>query len=150
MKDNFLIKATKTILDFMFFSGIIVFIMLPFILEYAEKHLDENFGRNFIPMLIVFGISGICGILIVGQLRKMMETVILKDCFIDKNVKSLKWMSIFSLCISVLFLIKMLFFPTIATIIIILVFFIAALFSHVLGIVFWQAVRYKEENDLTI
>lgn len=37
-----------------------------------------------------------------------------------------------------------------ATLIIIVVFFVAGLFSFVLSQVFDRAVRYKEENDLTI
>ncbi|MCF2569441.1 DUF2975 domain-containing protein, partial [Mediterraneibacter glycyrrhizinilyticus] len=40
--------------------------------------------------------------------------------------------------------------PTPATFIIILTFFIAGLFSYVLSFVFSEAIRYKEENDLTI
>ena len=40
--------------------------------------------------------------------------------------------------------------PTPATFVIILTFFIAGLFSYVLSMVFAEAVRYKEENDLTI
>ena len=48
------------------------------------------------------------------------------------------------------FFIKVLLVPTPATLIIILVFFIAALFSVVLSCVFQEAVNYKDENDLTI
>lgn len=39
---------------------------------------------------------------------------------------------------------------TIAMLVIILVFIIAGMFSKVLAMVFEEAVRYKEENDLTI
>ena len=39
---------------------------------------------------------------------------------------------------------------TAAGIVIVIVFFIAALFSFVLAGVFAEAVRYKKENDLTI
>lgn len=52
--------------------------------------------------------------------------------------------------ITVLFLIKLFLLPAPATFIIVLIFFIAGLFSHVLGLVFSEAIRYKEENDLTI
>ena len=52
--------------------------------------------------------------------------------------------------IAVLFLIKVFILPTPATFIIVLTFFIAGIFSHVLSLVFSEAVRYKEENDLTI
>ena len=39
---------------------------------------------------------------------------------------------------------------TIAMAVVILVFLIAGLFSRVLANVFEEAVRYKEENDMTI
>ncbi len=101
-------------------------------------------------MLAVFGTSGIFGILIIGQLRKMMKTVIQESCFVYENVKSLNTMAVLSLCIVVMFVIKLCVLPTPATGVIVLVFFIAALFCEVLAHVFAEAVNYKEENDLTI
>lgn len=101
-------------------------------------------------MLFVFGISGILGILIIGQLRRMMRTVIEDSCFVYGNVESLHKMAMMSIGIVIMFIFKLFFVPTPATGIIILVFFIAALFSQVLADVFEKAVNYKEENDLTI
>ena len=101
-------------------------------------------------MLLTLAVSGIFGILIVGQLRKMMRTVVSGSCFVYENVKSLRLMTGFSLCISAAFLIEMFFVPTIATVVIVVIFFVVALFSQVLSQVFGEAVRYKEENDLTI
>lgn len=101
-------------------------------------------------MLTIFALSGICGIVIIGQLRKMMYTVIQKNCFVYENVKSLKVMGITSSVIVVLFFMKCFFLPTPASFIIVLTFFIAGLFSEVLSFVFRDAIRYKEENDLTI
>jgi hypothetical protein len=46
--------------------------------------------------------------------------------------------------------VKLFFVITPATLILVLVFIIAGLFSHVLSQVFDQAVAYKFENDLTI
>ena len=148
--ENKLIRFTKIVLDIMFFGGIVVFITLPLILKFFGKYYSDSISEHFILMLIVLGISGVFGIVIVSELRKMMRTVIEESCFVYKNVKSLNLMAFSSLCITVLFLIKVFLFPTPATCIIVLVFFIAALFSEVLAIVFAQAIRYKEENDLTI
>lgn len=41
-------------------------------------------------------------------------------------------------------------YMTVAMAVVILVFIIAGLFSKVLACVFEEAVRYKEENDLTV
>ncbi len=144
------IRFTKIVLDIMYFGGILVFITLPLTLKFLGKHYSDAISEHFILMLLVFGISGIFGIMIISQLRKMMKTVIEEFCFVHENVKSLNMMAVSSLFIVIMFLIKLCIMPTPATAIIVLVFFIAALFSKVLSYVFAQAVRYKEENDLTI
>lgn len=150
MRSEKTIKFTKIILDIMYFSGIIIFITLPFILKLAGKYYSDSIADNYGRMYLVFGFACIFGILILGQLRKMMKTVIEDDCFVWQNVKSLEAMSRHSIKIAILFIVKILFLPTPATVIIIIVFFIAALFCIVLACVFRQAINYKEENDLTI
>jgi len=86
----------------------------------------------------------------VFQLKKMMGTVADKNCFVDNNTKSLKLMGKAAFVIAMFFILKLFILPTPATFIIILTFFIAGLFSYVLSFVFSEAIRYKEENDLTI
>lgn len=150
MRGEKLNKITKIILDFMFYSGIIVLVTLPVTLKLAGTYYSESLVRYYWSMLAIFGGSGICGVVIVHQLRKMMRTVVDQDCFVDGNVKSLKVMGKISFVIAILFLLKSFLLPTPATFIIILTFLIAGLFSLVLSCVFNEAIRYKEENDLTI
>lgn len=150
MREEKIIKFTKIILDIMYFSGMIVVVTLPFTLKLAGEYYSVAIVQNYYKMLVVFAASSIFGIFILGQLRKMMKTVICDDCFVWQNVKSLEIMSVCSFSISILFILKVFFVPTPATLIIILVFFIAALFCIVLSCVFRQAINYKEENDLTI
>ena len=147
MKYERIKKLTKLILDIMFFTGIIVLLTLPIWLRFAGTHYSKDIEIHYLAMLIVFGLNGI---LIVNELRKMMKTVLEANCFVEDNVKSLRRMARYSLVISIFFFIKVLLVPTPATLIIILVFFIAALFSVVLSCVFQEAVNYKDENDLTI
>lgn len=143
-------KFTKIFLDIMFYSGIIVLVTVPVWLKWAGNHYSEAIGKHYISMLLIFAASGICGILIINELRRMMHTVVEQDCFVRENIRSLRKMGKLSLCISAFFLIKLFFVATPATMIIALVFFIAALFSVVLSCVFQEAVDYKEENELTI
>lgn len=143
-------KFTKVFLDIMFYSGIVVLITVPIWLKWAGNHYSKAIGEYYISMLFIFAASGICGILIINELRKMMRTVVEKNCFVRENIRSLRRMGKESLCISAFFIIKVFFIPTPATMIIVLVFFIAALFSVVLSCVFQEAVNYKEENELTI
>ena len=150
MKYERIKKLTKLILDIMFFTGIIVLITLPIWLRFAGTHYSKDIEIHYLAMVIVFAVSGLNGLLIVNELRKMMKTVLEMNCFVEDNVKSLRRMARYSLVISIFFFIKVLLVPTPATLIIILVFFIAALFSVVLSCVFQEAVNYKDENDLTI
>lgn len=145
-----LARITKILLDVMFYSGIVVIVTLPLTLKYAGSHYSRAFQEYYTLMLAIFALSGICGVVIVGQLRKMMRTVVRKNCFVNENVRSLEIMGITSAAIVILFFIKCFFLPTPATFIIVLTFFIAGLFSEVLSFVFREAIRYKEENDLTI
>ncbi len=148
--DTRFIKITKYVLDIMYFGGFVVLITLPATIKFLGKYYSSVITKNFTFMLFVFGISGILGILIIGQLRRMMRTVIEDSCFVYGNVESLHKMAMMSIGIVIMFIFKLFFVPTPATGIIILVFFIAALFSQVLADVFEKAVNYKEENDLTI
>ena len=150
MKYERIKKLTKLILDTMFFTGIIVLLTLPIWHRFAGTHYSKDIESHYLAMLIVFAVSGLNGLLIVNELRKMMKTVLEVNCFVEDNVKSLRRMARYSLVISIFFFIKVLLVPTPATLIIILVFFIAALFSVVLSCVFQEAVNYKDENDLTI
>ena len=150
MKYERIKKLTKLILDIMFFTGIIVLLTLPIWLRFAGTHYSKDIEIHYLAMLIVFAVSGLNGLLIVNELRKMTKTVLEVNCFVEDNVKSLRRMARYSLVISIFFFVKVLLVPTPATLIIILVFFIAALFSVVLSCVFQEAVNYKDENDLTI
>lgn len=141
---------TKIMLDIMFYCGLAVLATLPFTLKLAGRYYSRQLSDNFISMLFIFAVSGVCGLMIIAQLRRMMKTVIEGACFVPDNVRSLQVMARLSLVIAGAFIIKLFIVPTPATAIIVLVFFIAALFSQVLANVFAEAVRYKEETDLTI
>ena len=80
----------------------------------------------------------------------MFFTVLKEDCFVEENVRSLKKMGTYSFCITGVSILRLFIIITPATLVIILVFIIAGLFSKVLANVFEQAVNYKLENDLTI
>lgn len=150
MNQNKLIRFTALFLGIMFYSGIVVLISLPFLIRLAGKYYSSAINDVFWQMLCIYGIAGLCGIMIVYQLRRMMRTVVEQNCFVEENIRSLKLMGKVSLVISALFVIKLFFLVTPATFVIILTFFIAGIFSHVLSCVFQEAVRYKMENDLTI
>lgn len=148
MKDKITL-LTKYLLDFMFYSGILVTLTLPFSIRFYGKY-NTYFRDNYYSLLVVFFLAGIFAVLIILELRKMFRSVLDDNCFIRKNVKSLEKMSIYSFFIAVIMACRVFIYLTPAVFVIILVFVIAGLFSKVLAQVFDKAVTYKLENDLTI
>lgn len=142
-------KFTKALLDFMLWAGILAAFSLPVSLKILGDYFPE-YRRYYLPLLVFLFLSGIFAVLIIRELRSMFRTVLASDCFVEKNVTSLKRMSVYSFCIAGLTVIRLFLAMTPAAMVEVLVFLIAGLFSRVLADVFDQAVTYKLENDLTI
>lgn len=153
MKKETVIIFTKYLLDFMYFAGIAVTVLLPFpgvvrgIMEFFDFH---DFEDHYMEIIVIYFVLGILAVMILGELRKMFRTVLRDDCFVKDNVVSLQRMGTYSFVIAVICLLRTVLYMTIAMLVLVLVFIIAGLFSKVLAFVFDRAVEYKLENDLTI
>lgn len=144
-----LTKITKYLLDFMFYSGIMVTLSLPFSIRWCGTFLP-GFMTHYVAIVVIYAILGILALLLIWELRKIFKTVLNSDCFVMENVVSLKKMGNWSFLIAGMSIVKTMIYATIAMAVVILVFIIAGLFSKVLALVFEEAVRCKTENDLTI
>lgn len=153
MKKETVISFTKYLLDFMYFAGIAVTVLLPVpgLVQRVAAFLDfHDFEGRYTEIIMIYFILGILAVLILGELRKMFRTVLKDDCFVKENVVSLQRMGTYSFVIAVICLLRTVLYMTIAMLVLVLVFIIAGLFSKVLAFVFDRAVEYKLENDLTI
>ena len=149
MKKETLIKLTKYFLDFMFYSGIVVTLTLPFTIKILGAFI-ERFREHYAEMVIIYFVLGIAAVVILRELRKIFKTVIEKNCFVRENVVSLDKMCKWSFFIVLMSIVRTIVYVTPAMLVVILVFVIAGLFSKVLSFVFEEAIGYKEENDFTI
>lgn len=149
MKKSIPVLITKILLDFLFYSGILICLGVPYLFDLAGKYFDI-FDKYYLPFTIIYMISGLFALAILWELRAMFRTVIKEDPFVTSNVTSLKRMGYYAFVIVAAMIAKLFFVVTPTTLILVLVFLIAGLFSHVLSQVFDQAVAYKYENDLTI
>lgn len=149
MKKTPLILFTKWLLDFMFYSGLLLVIGVPFLFRIAGRYYSI-FDRFYLPFCVIFMVSGGFALFIIWDLRNMFRTVVKADPFVRENVRSLKRMGNCAFIIALFMLMKLVFVITPATLVLIVVFLVAGLFSLVLSQVFDQAVTYKQENDLTI
>lgn len=140
----------KKLLDAVFICGIVVFVFLPYILKQFLILLSGMTGERYWFLLPFLYITGFPALIAVNEMRKIFRTLNRKNPFMMDNVKSLKRIAAASFIISASYIIKTIFFNSIMTVIIAMVFIIAGLFTIILAEVFRQAVVVKEENDLTI
>jgi len=142
-------RFTKVILDIMYWGGLAVTATLPISIRLYGR-INSYFERYYAAQLILFFLSGILAVLIIGELRRMFRTVLADDCFRMDNVVSLRRMGNYSFLIAAVTCFRAFMYLTPAIFVVFLVFVIAGLFSKVLSQVFEKAVIYKQENDLTI
>lgn len=142
-------KFTKHLLDFMFYSGILICLALPYIFQ-RIRSFYPTIDHYYIAMCILFECCGIFSLMIIFELRKIFRSVLTGNPFVTENVTSLRKMSYYGIVIALISIIRLFVVVTPATVVVIIVFTIASLFSTVLSQVFHQAILYKDENDLTI
>lgn len=142
-------RFTSVLLTVMFYGGIAATCALPWLFRSLARFYP-NLERHYWLNTVLFMLSGVGAVSIVRELRRMFRTVLAEDCFVRQNVTSLRRMGWLGLFIALITGVRLAVVFTPATVVVIVVFFIAALFSFVLSQVFDRAVQYKEENDLTI
>ena len=147
--ENKIVRITKLLLDFMFYTGFIVTAGVTFVIRVYGNY-NQYFKEYWISLSVIFVISGILALLILSELRKVLKSVQEDDCFITENVTSLSKMGNYSFLIVIVTSFRIVTYLTPAVLVIILTFLVAGLFSKVLSQVFSAAVTYKLENDLTI
>lgn len=144
-----LTRWTKYVLDFMFYSGIAVTVSLPFSVKWLGTYLPPLL-ENYQESVIIYFVLGVSALVLLRELRKIFNTVLAENCFVQENVVSLRKMGNWSFFIAGISGVRSIVYTTPAMLLVILVFLIAGLFSRILALVFEEAVRYKQENDLTV
>lgn len=144
-----LTRWTKLLLDVMFWGGIVVTATLPFSMKWLGSYLPY-LRDSYEESVIIYFVLGVSAIVLIRELRRIFATVINEECFVMENVNSLRKMGSWSFFIAGMSAVRSIVYATVAMGVVIFVFIIAGLFSKVLAMVFEEAVRYKEENDLTV
>lgn len=148
-KNSLVHYVAKTMVDVLFYSGIICLLLLPFI----SNSLRSFYGYKdnvLLPFMFILFLSGVSAVYILYNLKQMFKSLLGGNPFISKNVSCFRRMAVACAIISLLYIIKCFFLFTIATVIIVLVFVIGCLFCLTLKDIFKQAIALKEENDLTV
>lgn len=142
-------KLTKIMVDVMFYIGILCVISVPFLVRLINKFYgyDENLLLIFVVMLFI---SGVCAVYILFNLKQMFKTLVGGNPFVNQNTVCMKRMAISCVIISIIYVIKCFLMFSWATVVIVIVFTIGALFCLTLKNIFNEAIKYKQENELTI
>jgi len=144
-----LTRWTKLLLDLMFYGGIGVTATLPLSIKFIGEKMPR-LVEHYEETVIIYFVLGVAALVLVRELRRIFRTVLEENCFVQANVESLRKMGNWSFFIALMSVVRSIVYVTIAMAVVIFVFVVAGLFSKVLAYVFEEAVRYKEENDLTV
>lgn len=128
--------------------GIIIVLGLPFFLEKYRVWMHPQI--EYYPTLVILYLSGIPALVIVYQFIKIFHTLGSNNPFCVENVKHLKTISTCSFIIMLEFMIGIFFITSVFAIVIIGIFAITWLGTYILSELLKEAIKYKEENELTI
>ena len=148
-KNSFVHYLTKVLVDIMFYGGILCCAAVPFVIPVLARYFGYEEAR-VAPTAIILLLSGLCSLFILWQLKAMFKTLLGGNPFTESNVSALRRCSVASFLIAIFFVAKIVFWLTIASAIIVIIFSLLGLFCLTLKDVFKQAVAYKEENDWTV
>lgn len=148
-KKTFVHVLTKIIIDIMFYFGIVCVIAVP-LLRNRIRSFCSCSNTVFICFLAMLVLSGISAVYILFNLKKMFATLVGGNPFVEKNVDCFRNMASACAVIAVIYIIKCFLMFSLATPIIVAVFFLGMLFCLTLKDIFKQAVYYKQENDWTV
>lgn len=148
--NNSISNFIKVVLQIVFVFGIAVVIFLPWVVDYYFKIIRGNSYDYYYNFLIMLYISGIPMLIIVFEFIKLFDSLKKEEPFVIENAKHLKVASICSSIISIEYVVGVFVFRSIFTLIITGIFLIAWLGLYILSELFKQAVKFKEENELTI
>ena len=128
--------------------GIVIIIGLPFFLEKYRQWMHPKI--EYYPTLAILYSSGIPALIIVYRFIQIFHTLGKNNPFCKENIKHLKVISICAFIIMLEFMVGIFFITSIFAIVIIGIFAITWLGTYILSELLKEAIKYKEENELTI
>ncbi len=131
--------------------GTIFVISLPWTLNcyllYKHNLVEENIYNS---MIILLFISGVCGFSILHHAKKVLHNINVKNPFTLDTANRIKYISYWCLPIAFIYLLAIVFIPSAFVLLVGLTFLFLAACIFIIAELFYQAVNYKQENDLTI
>lgn len=140
----------KHLLDLVIAGGAVVLVSLPYTLRWFFNNGVWSQGENYWFLLVFLFLTGILGLVMAYELRRIFHNINNYAPFQRQNAISLKRIAVAALLISTAYLVKIIFYISFLTIVVAGAFLLFGLAGMVFSELFRQAVEVKEESDLTI
>ena len=133
------------------FLGVITVLSLPWTLHFYLFYMNSYVETNiYYSMLILLFCSGVCAFCILGQAKKILHNINAKNPFTMDTANRIKYISYWCLPIAFIYLVAIIFIASAFLLLVGLTFLFIAACIFIIAELFYQAVNYKQENDLTI
>jgi uncharacterized membrane protein YfcA len=131
--------------------GTLLVISLPWTINYYLILKNNNVQPElYYSLIIILFCSGICGFCILHHLKKVLHNVNSKNPFTYDTARRIKFISYWCLPVALIYLIAVFFIPSAFAILVSLTFLFLSACIFIIAELFYQAINYKQENDLTI
>jgi len=132
-------------------GGVITIFSLPwtlnFYLFYMHNYIESDI---YYTMMILLFCSGVCAFCILAQAKKILYNINAKNPFTMDTANRIKYISYWCLPIAFIYLVAIIFIASAFLLLVGLTFLFLAACIFIIAELFYQAVNYKQENDLTI
>lgn len=143
-------KFISIILNIMLIGGSICLFFLPKLYNLFSIKEVPNFNNQTIYYQIAFFLCYIICLVIIFELTKIFNHIYKNSPFTKTIENTLKIIAVLFMSLSLIVFIKIIFIPTILSIAVVIVTFIASLSFYVLSQIFKVAIEHKDELDYTV
>lgn len=131
--------------------GVLIVATLPWTLNYYLLLKNTTVGPAiYYSMMALLVVSGICAFSILIQAKRILHNINSKNPFTFDTANRIKYISYLCLPIAFAYFIGIFFIPSVFVILVGLTFLFLSACIFIIAELFYQAVNYKQENDLTI
>lgn len=143
-------KVISIILGIMLIGGLVCLFGLSNLYDYFRGSDVIEFGKHSIFYQGAFYLCYIVSLLIIFEVNRVFSSVYKEGPFKKCIERSLKVIAVLFMVLSVIVFVKCIFIPTLLSMAVTLITFIASLSFYVLSQVIKASIVYKEEVDYTV
>ena len=137
-------------LDFLMGLALVLTLTLRWSIPAVTHHSPGEAGLWYEKYLAVLVLSGVMAILILWQARGVMHIINKGNPFVTEMVRRLRIIGVECLVLAAFYFLSIFMVTRFFMVVVFVTFSVVGLILFVFGEIFRQAIRYKEENDMTI